>query len=52
MPAFRLDSAFTPAADQPRAIEQIASSIEAGDRFTTLLGATGTGKTMTMAGAI
>ena len=41
-----------PAADQPRAIEQIAASIEAGDRFTTLLGATGTGKTMTMAGAI
>ena len=52
MPAFRLDSAFTPAADQPRAIEQIASSIDAGDRFTTLLGATGTGKTMTMAAAI
>ena len=52
MPPFRLDSAFTPAADQPRAIEQIAESIEAGDRFTTLLGATGTGKTMTMAGAI
>jgi excinuclease ABC subunit B len=52
VPPFRLDSAFTPAADQPRAIEQIAESIEAGDRFTTLLGATGTGKTMTMAGAI
>ena len=52
MPPFRLDSAFTPAADQPRAIDQIAESIEAGDRFTTLLGATGTGKTMTMAGAI
>ena len=52
MPPFRLDSVFTPAADQPRAIEQIAESIEAGDRFTTLLGATGTGKTMTMAGVI
>jgi excinuclease ABC subunit B len=52
VPPFRLDSAFTPAADQPRAIEQIAEAIEAGDRFTTLLGATGTGKTMTMAGAI
>jgi excinuclease ABC subunit B len=52
MPSFRLDSVFTPAADQPRAITQIAESIEAGDRFTTLLGATGTGKTMTMAGAI
>src|SRR6201997_1530040 len=52
MPPFRLDSTFTPAADQPRAIAQIAETIEAGDRFTTLLGATGTGKTMTMAGAI
>ena len=52
MPPFRLDPVFTPRADQPRAIEQIAESIEAGDRFTTLLGATGTGKTMTMAGAI
>ena len=52
VPAFRLDSAFTPAADQPRAIEQIASCLAAGDRFTTLLGATGTGKTMTMAGVI
>src|ERR1700694_4483244 len=52
MPLFRLDDVFPPAADQPHAIEQIAESIEAGDRFTTLLGATGTGKTMTMAGAI
>ncbi len=52
MPPFRLDPVFTPAADQPAAIEQIAGAIEAGDRFTTLLGATGTGKTMTMAGAI
>ena len=38
MPSFRLDSVFTPAADQPKAIAQIAESIEAGDRFTTLLG--------------
>src|SRR5665213_2719011 len=52
MPPFRLDSIFTPAADQPRAIELIADSIENGDRFTTLLGATGTGKTMTMAGIV
>src|SRR5271170_1205068 len=52
MPAFKLDSVFTPAADQPRAIEQIAASIEGDARFTTLLGATGTGKTMTMAGVI
>jgi excinuclease ABC subunit B len=52
MPDFRLDSAFTPAADQPKAIGEIAESIERGDRYTTLLGATGTGKTMTMAGVI
>ncbi len=52
MPPFRLDSAFTPAADQPAAIEAIAAAIEAGAPMTTLLGATGTGKTMTMAGVI
>jgi excinuclease ABC subunit B len=52
MPEFRLDPIFTPAADQPKAIDGIAESITAGERFTTLLGATGTGKTMTMAGVI
>lgn len=52
MPQFRLDSPFAPAADQPKAINAISQAIEAGDRFTTLLGATGTGKTMTMAGVI
>ncbi|MDP9345567.1 MAG: excinuclease ABC subunit UvrB [Actinomycetota bacterium] len=52
MPEFRLDPIFTPAADQPRAIDEIAASVAAGERYTTLLGATGTGKTMTMAGTI
>ncbi len=52
MPPFKLDSAFTPTADQPRAIEQLAEGLERGERFGTLLGATGTGKTMTMAGVI
>ena len=52
MPDFRLDDIFTPRADQPRAIAQIAEAVADGGRFTTLLGATGTGKTMTMAGAI
>jgi excinuclease ABC subunit B len=52
VPAFNLDSAFTPAADQPKAIAEIAESLDDGERFTTLLGATGTGKTMTMAGVI
>jgi excinuclease ABC subunit B len=52
MPDFRLDSAFTPAADQPKAIASLAEGVLAGERFQTLLGATGTGKTMTMAGII
>jgi excinuclease ABC subunit B len=52
MPAFKLDSVFTPTADQPKAIAGLAEGIEQGERFQTLLGATGTGKTMTMAGVI
>ena len=52
MPEFRLDPIFTPAADQPRAIDQLAEGIGDAERFVTLLGATGTGKTMTMAGTI
>jgi excinuclease ABC subunit B len=52
MPAFKLDSVFTPTADQPNAIAGLAEGIEQGERFQTLLGATGTGKTMTMAGVI
>src|SRR6201999_3321027 len=49
MPKFELDSAFSPTADQPAAVESLAHGIEEGERFQTLLGATGTGKTMTMA---
>jgi excinuclease ABC subunit B len=52
MPEFRLDPIFTPAADQPKAIAEISQSVLAGNQYTTLLGATGTGKTMTMAGVI
>ncbi|MBA2514362.1 MAG: excinuclease ABC subunit UvrB [Solirubrobacterales bacterium] len=52
MPEFKLDSIFTPTADQPKAIDGLAQSIDAGERFSTLLGATGTGKTMTMAATI
>ncbi len=52
MPEFRLDTAFTPTADQPKAIAGLAEGVRAGERFQTLLGATGTGKTMTMAGVI
>ncbi|MDO8210954.1 excinuclease ABC subunit UvrB [Conexibacter sp. CPCC 206217] len=52
MPPFRLDSTYAPAADQPKAIASLADGIEAGERYLTLLGATGTGKTMTMASTI
>src|ERR687888_337666 len=52
MPRLELDSAYIPTADQPPAIASLAEGVEAGERFTTLLGATGTGKTMTMAGVI
>ncbi len=52
MPQFELDTPFSPAADQPAAIASLAQGIEAGERFQTLLGATGTGKTMTMAATI
>jgi excinuclease ABC subunit B len=52
MPPFKLDSVFVPTADQPRAIGEIAENVASGERFTTLLGATGTGKTMTMAGVM
>src|SRR6201747_2608934 len=52
MPDFNLNPAYTPTADQPKAIAGLAAGIEAGERFQTLLGATGTGKTFTMAGVI
>ena len=52
MPDFQLNSAYTPTADQPQAIDSIAAGLDAGEEFVTLLGATGTGKTFTMAGVI
>ncbi len=52
MPGFELDTTFTPTADQPGAIASLAEGIRAGERAMTLLGATGTGKTMTMAATI
>src|SRR6476661_2800527 len=52
MPPFKLDSVYSPTADQPAAIDAIAKSVNEGNRYTTLLGATGTGKTMTMAATI
>lgn len=46
---FSLDAPFEPTGDQPRAIERMVRSLESGHCFQTLLGATGTGKTYTMA---
>jgi len=43
---------YRPTGDQPRAIETLAEGIEAGERYQTLVGATGTGKTATMAWTI
>ncbi len=52
MPEFKLNPAYTPTADQPKAIAGLAAGLGAGERFQTLLGATGTGKTFTMAATI
>jgi excinuclease ABC subunit B len=49
MAAFKTTDAYAPTGDQPQAIEELAASIRAGNRYQTLLGATGTGKTATMA---
>jgi excinuclease ABC subunit B len=52
VPEFELNPAYTPTADQPEAITSIATGLDEGEEFVTLLGATGTGKTFTMAGVI
>src|SRR5512141_1014868 len=49
---FDLRSPFKPAGDQPRAIAELTRGLERGDRFQTLLGVTGSGKTMTVANVI
>ncbi|WP_379135485.1 excinuclease ABC subunit UvrB [Paenibacillus sp. sgz500958] len=46
---FELQSEYTPQGDQPRAIEQLVEGIRQGKKHQTLLGATGTGKTFTIA---
>ena len=49
---FKLVSEYKPAGDQPQAVDKLVSGIQRGYRFQTLLGATGTGKTYTMANVI
>ena len=52
MPEFKVESLFQPAGDQPQAIAKLAEGIERGDRFQTLLGITGSGKSATIAWTI
>ncbi len=52
MPNFTVKSPYKPSGDQPEAIEALVQSIEAGNRYQTLLGVTGSGKTYTMAKVI
>jgi excinuclease ABC subunit B len=52
VPEFKVVSDFAPAGDQPQAIERLAEGIKRGDRFQTLLGITGSGKSATIAWTI
>src|SRR3954471_20335735 len=52
MPPFKVVSDFAPGGDQPRAITQLAEGVNRGDRFQTLLGITGSGKSATIAWTI
>jgi excinuclease ABC subunit B len=52
MPPFKVVADFEPAGDQPDAVRALAESVNSGNRFSTLLGATGTGKTATLAWAL
>jgi excinuclease ABC subunit B len=52
MANFSLQAPFQPTGDQPKAIAQLTSYLQGGHRFQTLLGATGTGKTLTVAAVI
>ncbi|MEZ4415123.1 MAG: excinuclease ABC subunit UvrB [Gemmatimonadota bacterium] len=49
---FQIEGPHQPGGDQPRAIDELSQGLVRGDRFQTLLGATGTGKTLTMAHVI
>src|SRR5437868_14387888 len=49
---FELQNAPPPAGDQPRAIRELTDGVRRGDKYQTLLGVTGSGKTMTMAHVI
>jgi excinuclease ABC subunit B len=50
--AFQIQSNYTPSGDQPSAIAQLTEGVLNGDRFQTLLGVTGSGKTFSIANLI
>jgi excinuclease ABC subunit B len=52
MTPFKVDTNYSPAGDQPQAIEKLTASIKSGNKYNTLLGVTGSGKTYTMAKVI
>ena len=52
MPPFKVEADFAPSGDQPTAVAQLVESVQRGEHFSTLLGATGTGKTATLAWAL
>ncbi|MFI5235330.1 MAG: excinuclease ABC subunit UvrB [Gemmatimonadales bacterium] len=52
MPAFEVVAPFEPAGDQPRAIAALTAGLVRGEKYQTLLGVTGSGKTMTLAHVI
>jgi len=52
MSQFRIRADFKPTGDQPQAIEQLVESIKSGNKYQTLLGVTGSGKTFTMANVV
>ena len=49
---FKLVSPYNPSGDQPEAIRQLTEGINSGEKYQTLLGVTGSGKTFTMANVI
>jgi excinuclease ABC subunit B len=51
-PPFQVVAPFSPAGDQPRAIAELTAGLARGDKYQTLLGVTGSGKTMTLAHTI
>jgi excinuclease ABC subunit B len=52
MGEFQISSPYSPKGDQPKAIEALVQGLEAGDKYQTLLGITGSGKTYTIANVI